>query len=41
MSPVAFVDPIEAQINETFDRLVSCVNERRMELITKYREIQP
>ena len=34
------VDPIEAQINETFDRLVSCLNERRRELITKYREIQ-
>ena len=34
------VDPIEAQIHETFDQLVSCLNERRMELVTKYREIQ-
>ena len=36
--PMPNIDPIEAQINETFDRLVSCLNERRMELITKYRE---
>ena len=34
------IDPIEAQIHETFDRLVSCLNERRNELVTKYREIQ-
>ena len=34
------VDPIEAQIHETFDRLVSCLNERRNELLTKYRKIQ-
>ena len=34
------VDPIEAQIHETFDRLVSSLNERRMELVTRYREIQ-
>ena len=38
--PMPNVDPIEARINETFDRLVSRLNERRMELITKYREIQ-
>ena len=38
--PMPNVDPIEAQINETFDRLVSSLNERRMELITQYREIQ-
>ena len=34
------IDPIEAQIHETFDRLVSCLNERRNELVTRYREIQ-
>ena len=34
------VDPIEALIHETCDRLVSCVNERRMELVTEYRGIQ-
>ena len=34
------VDPIEAEIHKTFDRLVSCLNERRNELVTKYREIQ-
>ena len=38
--PMPNVDPIEVQIHETFDRLVSCLNERRMELVTKYREIQ-
>ena len=38
--PIPNVDPIEAQIHETFDRLVSCLNERRNELVTKYREIQ-
>ena len=38
--PLPNVDPIEAQIHETFDRLVSCLNERRNELVTKYREIQ-
>ena len=38
--PMPNVDPIEAQIHETFDRLVSCLNERRNELITRYREIQ-
>ena len=38
--PMPNVDPIEAQINETFDRLVSRLNDRRMELITKYHEIQ-
>ena len=38
--PMPNVDPIEAQIHETFDRLVSCLNERRNELVTKYREIQ-
>ena len=37
--PMLNVDPIEAQIHETFDRLVSCLNERRNELITRYREI--
>ena len=37
--PMPNVDPIEVQIHETFDRLVSCLNERRMELVTKYREI--
>ena len=34
------IDPIEVQIHETFDRLVSCLNERRNELVTRYREIQ-
>ena len=34
------VDPIEVQIHETFDWLVSCLNERQNELVTKYREIQ-
>ena len=38
--PMPNIDPIEAQIHETFDRLVSCLNERRNELLTKYREIQ-
>ena len=38
--PMPNVDPIVVQINETFDRLVSCLNERRNELVTKYREIQ-
>ena len=38
--PMPNVDPIEAEIHETFDRLVSCLNERRNELITRYREIQ-
>ena len=38
--PMPNVDPIEAQIHETFDRLVSCLNERRMELVTRYREVQ-
>ena len=38
--PMPNVDPIEARINETFDRLVSRLNERRMELITQYREFQ-
>ena len=38
--PMPNVDPIEAQIHETFDRLVSCVNERRNELVMIYREIQ-
>ena len=32
--PMPNVNPIEARINETFDRLVSCLNERRRELIT-------
>ena len=38
--PIPNIDPIEAQIHETFDRLVSCLNERRNELVTRYREIQ-
>ena len=38
--PMPIVDPIEVQIHETFDRLVSCLNERRNELVTRYREIQ-
>ena len=38
--PMPNVDSIEVQIHETFDRLVSCLNERRNELVTKYREIQ-
>ena len=38
--PMPNIDPIEAQIHETFDRLVSCLNERRNELVTKYRKIQ-
>ena len=38
--PMPNIDPIEAQIHETFDRLVSCLNERRNELLTKYRKIQ-
>ena len=38
--PMPNVDPIEVQIHETFDRLVSCVNERRNELVMIYREIQ-
>ena len=38
--PMPNIDPIEVQIHETFDRLVSCLNERRNELVTKYREIQ-
>ena len=38
--PMPNVDPIEAEIHETFDRLVSCLNERRNELVTRYREIQ-
>ena len=38
--PMPNVDPIEVQIHETFDRLVSCLNERRNELVTRYREIQ-
>ena len=38
--PMRDVDPIEARINVTFDWLVSCLNERRMDLITKYREFQ-
>ena len=38
--PMPNVDPIEVQIHETFNRLVSCLNERRNELVTRYREIQ-
>ena len=38
--PMPNVYPIEIQIHETFDRLVSCLNERRNELVTRYREIQ-
>ena len=38
--PTPNVDPIEAEIHKTFDRLVSCLNERRNELLTRYREIQ-
>ena len=38
--PMPNVDPIEIQIHETFDRLVYCLNERRMELVTRYREVQ-
>ena len=38
--PMSNVDSIEAEIHETFDRLVSCLNERRNELVTIYREIQ-
>ena len=38
--PMPNVDPIEFQIHETFDRLVSCLNQRRNELVTRYREIQ-
>ena len=38
--PMPNVDPIEAQIHETFDRLVSCLNQRRNKLVTRYREIQ-
>ena len=38
--PMPDIDPIEAQIHETFDRLVSGLNERRNELVTKYRKIQ-
>ena len=38
--PMPNVDPIEIQIHETFDRLVSYLNERRNELVTRYREIQ-
>ena len=37
--PMPHVDLIEALIHETCDRLVSCVNERRMELVTEYRGI--
>ena len=37
--PMPHVDPIEALIHETCDRLVSCVNQRRMELVTEYRGI--
>ena len=38
--PMPNIDPIEVQIHETYDRLVSCLNERRNELVTRYREIQ-
>ena len=38
--PMPNIDPIEAQIHKIFDRLVSCLNERRNELVTRYREIQ-
>ena len=38
--PMPNIDPIEAQIHETFDRLVSFLNDRRNELVTIYREIQ-
>ena len=38
--PKPNVDPIEVHIHETFDRLVFCLNQRRMELVTKYHEIQ-
>ena len=38
--PMPNVDPIEIQIHETFDRLVYSLNERRMELVTRYREVQ-
>ena len=38
--PMPNIDPIEVQIHKTFDRLVSCLNERRNELVTRYREIQ-
>ena len=38
--PMPNIDPIEAQIHKIFDRLVSCLNQRRNELVTRYREIQ-
>ena len=34
------VNPIEAKIDEAFDRLISCVNQRRAEHKTKFSEIQ-
>ena len=38
--PMPNIDPIEAQIHGTFDRLCFCLNERRNELVTRYRENQ-
>ncbi|KAI6660100.1 hypothetical protein LOD99_10574, partial [Oopsacas minuta] len=34
------IDSIEASINNTFDRLVLCLNDRRVQLINEFRQKQ-
>ena len=36
--PIHPVDPVELEINQLFDRLIMCLNQRRVALITTYRE---
>ena len=39
-APVPHVDPVEIGINQVFDQMVFCVNQRRMAVLTKYHDLR-
>ena len=39
-TPVHHVDPVEIAINEAFDQMVFCVNQRREAVLTEYCDLQ-
>ena len=36
--PIHLVDPVELEINQLFDHLIMCLNQRRVALLTTYRD---
>ena len=36
--PIHPVDPVELEINQLFDHLIVCLNQRRVGLLTTYRD---